>query len=133
MADLKPNLEAGATGLSIDPKFWDKYNGMPIEWTGKFKSCSSSTNKDGTVSCEVTMPPHTVKVKTGPESGTVIDMIIVSVGAAEIPRWRVITAGTSIRFGAKTLSTVMALPAKEKGGSPFVGIIVTEGRLANPK
>ncbi len=131
MADLKPNLEAGLTGLTIDSKFWDKYNEMPVEWTGRFKACSK--NKDGSVSCDVTMPAHTIKVMTGPESGTVIDTITVSLLPNEVPRWQELSAGMSIRFAAKTLATVFAVPAKEKGGSPFVGIVLTEGRLVQAK
>lgn len=131
MADLKPNLETGATGLAIDHKFWDKYSGMSVEWTGKMKSCTAA--KDGKVSCEITMPAHTVKVKTGPESGTVIDTIIVSAESPEASRWQALAAGVPVRFSAKTSATVMALPAKEKGGSPFVGIILTEGKLLGGK
>lgn len=37
VADLRPNLEQGQWGPTIDSKFWDKYDGMAVQWAGTLK------------------------------------------------------------------------------------------------
>ena len=127
MADLKPNLEGGFTGMSIDPKFWVKYGGMAVEWSGIMRSCLKAKNDK--VSCDITMPAYTVKMPDSPPSGTVIDTITVSPDPADAPRWQAVTAGTDIRFSARTLATVMVLPSRKPQDGPIVAIALNEGRL----
>jgi hypothetical protein len=131
VADLKPNLEGGFTGMGIDPKFWVKYGGMAVEWTGIMKSCTKV--KDDKVSCDVIMPAHTVKLPDGPPSGTVIDTITVTPDPADAPRWQAVPAGTEMRFNARTLATVMVLPPRKPQDSPIVAIPLNEGRLSEKK
>lgn len=133
VADLKPNLEQGRTGLAIDPKFWDKYNEMLIDWTGRLKECRTSRDKEERerVSCDVLMPGQKIAVRGGPAGGMTIESINVSLDSIEGSRWQALSAGERIRFRARTLSTVVVFPAKTSGAEPLVGILLSDGHLVS--
>lgn len=126
--DLAPNLEKGHTGLGIDPKFWDKYDKTLVEWDGTLSSCAKDAK--GKVSCEVAMPPRTLKVKGGPGDGMPIGTVSVSTETTDGERWQALTPGSQITFRATTLSTVMVLPDSKSGkNNVLVGIVLTDGKI----
>jgi hypothetical protein len=128
VADLRPNLEQGQWGLTIDSKFWDKYDGMAIQWAGTLKECRKD-EKAGVV-CDVTMPAQPVKVKTN--SGVVsitLDQVGVIVEKSEAEKWQALKVGAPVRFSAKAGATVGVLLSKDPAEKPRVGIPLTEGRV----
>jgi len=105
--DLRPNLEAGKLGLTVDQGFWKKYDGMNVEWRGILKTCQKL--KDGSTSCELKMPAKSIRIK-GLEKASVVDALILRLANGEANRWSSLQTGAQVQFSAKTTPIVLPVP-----------------------